>query len=121
MAAGLRIIARAVERACRHHYDQTQRRVVILSYGSHLFAEAVEPFELVVAEWEGCLLGAAQLDPADGRLRALFVDADCQGDGLGGALPEEVEARALRRGLRRVHGAMSLNVVPFYAKHGCGE
>jgi len=78
----------------------------------------LERFQLVVAEQDGRLVGAAQFDPADGRLRALFVDDACQGRGVGGMLLDEVEARAMRRGLGRVHGAMSLNAVPFYARHG---
>ncbi|HET6149145.1 MAG TPA: GNAT family N-acetyltransferase [Polyangia bacterium] len=114
----LRIIARSVEEGCAHHYDRLQRRAVVQSYGSHLFVEALERFELVVAEQDARLVGAAQLDPADGRLRALFVDDACQGRGIGGALLDQVEARAIRRGLRRLHGAMALNAVPFYARHG---
>jgi len=114
----LRIIARAVEEGCAHHYDRSQRRAVVQSYGSHLFVEALERFELVVAEKDDRLVGAAQLDPADGRLRALFVDDTHQGRGVGGALLAEVEARAIRRGLGRLHGAMALNAVPFYARHG---
>jgi putative acetyltransferase len=114
----LRIIARAVEEGCAHHYDRSQRRAVVQSYGSHLFVEALERFQLVVAEKDGRLVGAAQLDPADGRLRALFVDDTYQGRGVGGALLAEIEARAIRRGLRRLYGAMALNAVPFYARHG---
>ena len=112
------MIERAVEQGCADHYDRAQRRAVVLSYSSHLYVEALERFELVAAEQDGHLVGAAQLDPADGRLRALFVDAACQGRGLGGALLAEVAARALRRGLPRLFGAMALNAVPFYAAHG---
>jgi putative acetyltransferase len=114
----LRVIASAVERACRDHYDPEQRRAVVDSYSSHLFVEALERYELVAADRAGALIGAAQLDPADGRLRALFVDDAAQGRGLGGALLAEIEARARQRGLRRVHGAMSLNATSFYARHG---
>jgi GNAT superfamily N-acetyltransferase len=116
--AVLRVIARAVEHGCANHYDQWQRRAVVVSYGSHLFVEALERFECIVAEQSGQLVGAAQFDPADGRMRALFVDADHQGRGLGGALLTEVEARAFAKGLRRLHGAMSLNAVRFYSRHG---
>jgi len=116
--AVLRIIARAVEEGCAGHYDRSQRRVVVLSYGSHLFVEALERFEMVVADQGGRLVGAAQFDPADGRLRALFVDDSCQGRGIGGLLLAELETRAIRRGLSRLYGAMSLNAVPFYTTHG---
>jgi hypothetical protein len=33
-------------------------------------------------------------------------------------LLSEVERRALRRGATRLHGAMSLNAVPFYSRAG---
>jgi putative acetyltransferase len=114
----LRLIDRAVERGCALEYDPSQRRAVFLSYGQHLFVEALERFELIIADQDGGLVGAAQLDPADGRLRALFVDGPAQGRGLGAALLAAVEARAARHGLRRLHGAMSLNAAPFYARQG---
>jgi N-acetylglutamate synthase-like GNAT family acetyltransferase len=114
----LRLIGRAIDRGCRRHYDRAQRRAVFLTYGRHLFIEALERFELVAAERDGALVGTAQLDPADGRLRALFVDGPCQGGGIGAALLADVEARATRHGLQRLHGAMSLNAVPFYTQHG---
>jgi N-acetylglutamate synthase-like GNAT family acetyltransferase len=114
----LRIIRRAVEAGCDRQYDSAQREAVFLSYGQHLFVEALERFELVVATRDGDVVGVAQLDPADGRLRALFVDGPWQGSGLGAALLAEVETRAVRHGLRRIHGAMSLNAAAFYAKQG---
>jgi N-acetylglutamate synthase-like GNAT family acetyltransferase len=114
----LRVIHRAVDEGCAGHYDRAQRRAVFLSYGQHLFIEALERFHLIAADRDGRLVGVAQLDPADGRLRALFVDGPYQGRGLGVALLDEVEARATRHGLRRIHGAMALNAVSFYTKLG---
>ena len=114
----LRVIRRAVEQGCHGQYDPAQRQAVYLSYGQHLFVEALERFELVAATRDGEVVGAAQLDPADGRLRALFVDGPWQGGGLGARLLAEVETRAVRRGLRRIHGAMALNAAAFYARQG---
>jgi putative acetyltransferase len=114
----LRLVARAVAFGCREHYDASQRAAVYSAYASTLFVESLGSFESVVAELDGCPAGFAQLDPAGGRLRALFVDADLQGRGLGRALLDEIEARAARRGCSRVHGAMSLNAAPFYARAG---
>src|SRR5262249_19264421 len=87
--------------------------------GGRLFGEALGSFESVVAELDGRLAGFAQLDPGSARLRALFVDGEHQGRGLGRALLAEIEARAARRGCARVHGAMSLNAGPVYARAGC--
>jgi putative acetyltransferase len=119
----LRLVGRAVTFGCRGHYDAAQIAAVYAAYASTLFVEALGSFESVVAELDGRLAGFAQLDPAGGRLRALFVDAGVQGRGLGRALLAEIEARAGKRGCARVHGAMSLNAVPFYARAGfraCG-
>jgi GNAT superfamily N-acetyltransferase len=114
----LRLVARAVDRGCREHYGPEQRAAVYASYASMLFLEWRGPYETVAAEAAGRIVAFAQLDPVDGRLRALFVDADVQGRGVGRAMLAEVEARAARRGCTRVHGAMSLNAVPFYERAG---
>jgi putative acetyltransferase len=114
----LRLIGRAVERGCRDHYDPTQRAAVCAGYAQHLFIEAVGPFEMIAAVQADLLLGVAQLDSPAGHLRGLFVDGDLQRRGVGRLLLAEVERRALRSGARRLHGAMSLNAVPFYTRAG---
>jgi GNAT superfamily N-acetyltransferase len=114
----LRLVGRAVAFGCRDFYDDDQMAAVRAAYAGTLFIEALGSFESVVAEVGGRLAGFAQLDPAAGRLRGLFVDARDQGRGVGRALLAEIEARAARHGCARVHGAMSLNAVPFYARAG---
>jgi putative acetyltransferase len=114
----LRLIAGAIERGCRDHYDPLQRRAVFLGYAGSLFVDVIGPFDTVVVEQRAELAGVAQLDPSDGRLRALFVAADRQGSGLGKALLATAERLALAHGLTQIHGAMSLNAVPFYARAG---
>jgi putative acetyltransferase len=119
----LRLVERAIAFGCRGHYDQAQRAAVYASYASVMFVEWRGQFESVVRKVGEQIVGFAQLDPADGRLRALFVDAALQGHGVGRALLADVEARAAGRGCARVHGAMSLNAVPFYERCGfraCG-
>ena len=37
----LRLIHRAVERGCRHHYDPAQRGAVTVSYAQNLFVESL--------------------------------------------------------------------------------
>jgi GNAT superfamily N-acetyltransferase len=120
----LRLIRRAIESGCRGTYDAHQRNAVWTGYAQTLFAESVGPFETIVAEAEaeaeagGSLVGVAQWDAADERLRALFVDGERQRSGVGRMLLAEVEGRARRRGCRRLRGAMSLNAVPFYESEG---
>jgi putative acetyltransferase len=114
----LRLIGRALEQGCREAYDENQRRAVYQEYASSLFIEALGPFETVVAEIGGCLSGAAQIDPGTGLLRALFVDAGYQGQGVGRALLAAIESRARAAQCERLFGAMSLNAVEFYRRAG---
>lgn len=115
----LRLIRRAIERGCHRHYSSRERRAVFASYAGCAFVDVVAQYETFVTESEaGALTAFAQLDPSTGGLRALFVDDEAQGQGLGSALLAHVLARAAARGNRRVHGAMSLNAVPFYERAG---
>ena len=118
VSAMLRLIEGAIEHGCRDHYDGRQRRAVYLGYASNLFVDAVGPFQTLVADVGGQLAAVAQLDVAGGALRALFVDAAVQGQGVGRALLAAVEARARAAGCASLRGAMSLNAVPFYAHAG---
>ncbi len=118
VAAILDLIRRAIEGGCREHYDPAQRGAVFLTYARQLFAEALAPFESIVAAQGDAPVGFAQFDPSAGRLRALFVDGEAQHRGVGSVLLAEVERRARRRGSRRLSGAMSLNAVPFYTRAG---
>jgi putative acetyltransferase len=118
VSAILRLIEGAIEHRCGDHYDRAQRRAVYLVYASNMFVDAVGPFETVVAEIGGALAAVAQLDVDGGALRALFVDAAIQGQGIGRVLLAEVEERARAAGCSRLRGAMSLNAVSFYAQAG---
>lgn len=114
----LLMIEGAIEHGCRAHYDADQRRAVYLGYATNLFLDAAGPFELWAAEVDGQLAGVGQLDPSCGGLRALFVAALFQGEGVGRALLGAIEARARALGCARLGGAMSLNAVPFYTRAG---
>jgi putative acetyltransferase len=114
----LELIERAIDHGCRSHYDEAQRRAVYLGYASNLFIDALGPFQTFVAEVGGQRVAVAQLDVAAGVLRALFVDAALQGQGVGRALLAAVEARARAAGCSHLRGAMSLNAVAFYERAG---
>jgi len=118
VSEALDLIEGAIEHACRHQYDAAQRRAVYLGYATSLFIDAAGSFELWIAERDGGLAGVAQLDPSCGGLRALFVGAAFQGQGVGRVLLSTIEARARAAGCTRLGGAMSLNAVPFYAGAG---
>jgi N-acetylglutamate synthase-like GNAT family acetyltransferase len=107
VSAMLRLIEEAVEHGCREHYGPAQRRAVFLTYAETLFVDVVQPFDTILAERDGHILGMAQLDPSAGRLRALFVAAGLQGRGLGRFLLAAVERLARAHRLRKLEGAMS--------------
>jgi N-acetylglutamate synthase-like GNAT family acetyltransferase len=114
----LRLIAAAVEQGCRDHYGPAQRQAVFLTYAESLFVDVIQPFDTIIAERDDQAVGMAQLDPAAGRLRALFVTPALQGRGLGRVLVSTVERLARAHRLRIIDGAMSLNAVPFYRRMG---
>jgi GNAT superfamily N-acetyltransferase len=120
--AMLRLIEAAVEHGCREHYGPAQRRAVFLTYAESLFIDVIQPYDTIIIEREGAgaeaMLGMAQLDPAAGRLRALFVTPALQGQGLGRVLMTAVERLARAHDLDTIEGAMSLNAVPFYRRLG---
>jgi putative acetyltransferase len=118
VSAVLRLIEASVEHGCRDHYAPAQRRAVYLTYAESLFVDVIQPFDTIVAEREERILGAAQLDPQAGRLRALFVAPGLQGRGLGRVLLAAVERLARAHGLRAIDGAMSMNAVGFYRHAG---
>jgi GNAT superfamily N-acetyltransferase len=114
----LRLIEGAVEHGCQHHYVPSQRRAVFLTYAETLFVDVIRPIDTVLATRDEQVVGVGQLDPAAGRLRALFVAPALQGRGLGRILLGAVERLARGHRLRAIDGAMSLNAVPFYRRHG---
>jgi GNAT superfamily N-acetyltransferase len=118
VAAILRLVEEAIETGCRNHYDPVQRRAVFLGYAANMFVDVLGPFETVTGELGGALAAVAQLDVGRGGLRALFVGGAFQGQGIGRALLDHVEARARAAGCRQLGGAMSLNAVPFYTRAG---
>jgi GNAT superfamily N-acetyltransferase len=114
----LRLVERAIERGCRRHSDAVERHAVYASYAQAAFVDVLAGFETYVAERGDELTAYGQLDPSSGGLRALFVDARVQGQGMGRQMLAHVIERAAARGNLRVRGAMSLNAVPFYERCG---
>jgi N-acetylglutamate synthase-like GNAT family acetyltransferase len=114
----LRLIEAAIEHGCRDHYLPAQRRAVFLTYAESLFLDVIRPIDTVLATRDEQMVGVAQLDPAAARLRALFVAPALQGRGLGRILLGAVERLARGHHLRTIDGAMSLNAVAFYRRHG---
>jgi len=75
--------------------------------------------EFLVAETGGSVVGFSQLLPESCEVRAVYVDPDAQGGGVGSALLERIESVAREMGLEEVELRSSLNAVSFYSNRGC--
>ena len=70
-----------------------------------------------VDEQSGIIRGFAELED-DGRIGAVYVHADYQGEGIASALLREVEKEAVARGASFLSTDASITAQPFFAKHG---
>ncbi len=71
----------------------------------------------VVAEEDGVLLGFGDMDDC-GYLDRLFVSADCQREGVGSAILEELEAYAAQIGVLKITTEASVSARPFFESKG---
>ncbi len=70
-----------------------------------------------VATIAGVAVGFIDLEP-DGHIDMLFVHADHQARGIGGALLAHVEALARRQRMNRLHTESSITARPVFERHG---
>jgi len=70
------------------------------------------------AGFDGALVVTGLLDLAAGRIDALFVAAERQGEGLGRLMMAHLEAIARKHRLTALHLDATLNAVPFYRRLG---
>ncbi|HEV2293195.1 MAG TPA: GNAT family N-acetyltransferase [Tepidisphaeraceae bacterium] len=72
----------------------------------------------VVATLDGVVCGFGSIVPASGELRAVYVDPDFGGRGVGLALLRRLEEMASDHGMSELHMHASINAERFYVKHG---
>jgi GNAT superfamily N-acetyltransferase len=71
-----------------------------------------------VALIEGVVVGFCDLDVGQAEVRGLFVHAGYTGRGIGRALLNRAEGRALRAGVRRLRVDSTTNAIGFYRALG---
>ena len=71
----------------------------------------------LVDERNGTIRGFAELED-NGHIGAVYVDADCQGQGIGSALLDEMEKEAVGRGVTCLSTEASITAQPFFVKCG---
>ena len=70
------------------------------------------------AGFDAAMVVTGLLDLASGRIDALFVAAERQGEGLGRLMMAHLEEIALKNRLSGLHLDATLNAVPFYRRVG---
>jgi putative acetyltransferase len=71
----------------------------------------------LVDEHNGTIRGFAELED-NGHIGAVYVHADCQGQGIGSALLDEMEKEAVARGVTCLSTEASIKAQPFFVKRG---
>lgn len=72
---------------------------------------------VVTTDTDGRLTGFAAISP-DGYLHSLFVHKDRQGEGIGSALLQEMEAHARKLRTGRITSEVSITARPFFERRG---
>ena len=72
---------------------------------------------MFVATTEDWVVGFSELEE-DGHVDTLYVHHEYQGRGIASALLDQIEAEALRLGLRRLYTEASITAEPFFRARG---
>lgn len=70
-----------------------------------------------VDEHNGTLRGFAEVEE-NGHIGAVYVHADCQGEGIASLLLDEMKKEAVARGVTCLSTEASITAQPFFARHG---
>ena len=113
-----RVHGSAIRGMCASHYS----REVIETWAGRLrpekYAEAIERYDLFVAEEDGVVVGFGELGQETGEVQGLYVSHEVAGRGVGWKLLSTLEERAHAYGLGSLRLTSSLNAVPFYERAG---
>ncbi|MEM7224600.1 MAG: GNAT family N-acetyltransferase [Pseudomonadota bacterium] len=110
------LIQRTIRRTNAADYDPAEIELVCESFAPERIAEIMSRRAVYLAKQDATPVGTVSL--GDGKLHALFVDPDLQGQGLGQRLVGHVEARARTCGLQRLEVSSSITALPFYERLG---
>ena len=125
VAAIATVHAASVRGLAASHYDDDQ----IASWSDSSADDFSLPDDggrVVVAETAGSggseaggeIVGFGASDLESGEVRAVYVNPDHAGEGVGSAILLELESRARGEGLADLHLVASINAVPFYERRG---
>jgi len=108
---------RAVREVCGRDYTPDEIEAWLRKQSVAAYRERIAEGDMYVAESEeGEVLGfAARVGE---RIKALYVAADHQGEGVGSALLGRLEEDALREGFGEVAAHSTVTALGFYARQG---
>lgn len=122
-----RVHQRSIQQLGPRGYDDEQVAAWGAGGGPEEYALEAESNHFVVAERDGAVVGFGEFDaetgeyltaPVDAEVKAVYVDPDVAGDGVGTALLEHLESAAREAGHDSFGLCSSLNAVEFYERHG---
>ena len=109
--------SRTVREVCGRDYSSAQIDVWLARQTVHGMAEAIKDGTVVVAVDDvGAIVGFG--DRSGNTIRALYVSAGHQGQGVGRALLERLEADASAEGQEALTAHSSITAVGFYRRMG---
>ena len=118
-AAALWAVRRAaIQGISTEHYSKAQLNAWRDERTVHSYVPPIREKVLLVAEFQGKVIGYAQLDPKLHVVQALYVHPQYSGNGIGIALLQDLESQAQSLGILELHLESSLNAVGFYVKAG---
>ncbi len=82
------------------------------------YLQGIAEGRFVVALLEEAVVGFSDFDLQTGEVCGMFVSPSQVGQGIGSALLQAVEARAVRQGVRRLHLQATLKAIGFYQRRG---
>ena len=108
----------AIRAFCAGHYSPAEIEAWVAPRPETHYDKAIRGKEFYVAEDGGLVVGFAVLNQDAGEVEAVYVSPRGARRGTGLSLLRTLEARALARGLTRLHLCASLNAVEFYERAG---
>lgn len=111
----------AIEVSCSGSYGATEIDAWTSLIVPEVYANAMEEKVMVVAQEGEGLLGLGILDPKQGEICAVYVHPRAQGRGIGRAILNDLERRALNQGADGLSLCATLNALDFYRHHGYVE
>jgi len=111
----------SIRELCYTHYTPTQIAGWLDGLMPDNYRSAVDVEIMVVAEHDTEIVGFGSLFEPDAEIRAVYVRPDDAACGIGRQILRELEAYAIRSGLRKLSLNATLNAVGFYQREGYGN